>query len=235
MNPRACRFSRQIDPGPPGCDPSGELGKLQYMATDASHDSTDRVTDSRVLRSLALGFACLVTAMGSAFIAGYAMDDPGGLEGVGLVLLWAVPLGVLALLAWQRPERAVVVLEVLTAAVIAVAVSFAVAPSNWRSFENGHGPVRAIGVFVLMLPVAILGWHRPRLAGWMLLIIGVVPMVLSTTPQGSGSMRAIAVPAAIDGAIFLLASVRAGHHGTVRRERRIEPCAPDRPPRSRGV
>ena len=179
------------------------------MAAQASHGSTDGLTGSRLVRSLALGFACLVTVMGSAFIAGEAMDDPGGLEGVGLVLLWAVPLAGLALLAWRRPERAVIVLEVLTAAVIAVAVAFAVAPSSWWSFENGHGPVRAIGVFALMLPIAVLGWRRPRPAGWMLLTIGVVPMVVSATPQGSGSMRAVALPAAIDGAIFLLASVRA--------------------------
>ena len=67
------------------------------------------------------------------------MDDPGGLAGVGLVLLWAVPLAGLALLAWKRPERAVIVLGVLTGAVIAVALSFAVAPSSWRSFRIAMG------------------------------------------------------------------------------------------------
>ena len=180
------------------------------MVTQAPHDSTGGAAGSRLLRSLALGFACLVTVMGSAFIAGEAMDDPGGLEGVGLVLLWAVPLAGLALLAWKRPERAVIVLEVLTGLVIFVAAAFAVAPSSWRSLENGHGPVRAIGIFVLMLPVALLGWRRPRLAGWMLLIIGLGSMIASATSHGSASIGAIALPASIDGAVFLLASVRAG-------------------------
>lgn len=90
---------------------------------------------------------------------------------------------------------------------------FAVDPGAWRSFEDAHGPVRAIGVFVLMLPLALLGWRRPRLAGWMLLTVGLVPaLAVSTTGlEGFHSTMAVGVPAMIDGVLYLLSSVSTGH------------------------
>ena len=63
----------------------------------------------------------------------------------------------------------------LTAATIVVSVWFAVDPGSWRSFEDDHGPVRAIAAFVLVLPLALLGRRRPRLAGWCLLAVGLMP------------------------------------------------------------
>ncbi|MGC9974227.1 MAG: hypothetical protein ABSC36_02395 [Gaiellaceae bacterium] len=137
------------------------------------------------------------------------MSDPGGLRGAGLVALWTVPWAVLAVFAWFRSERATAVLEFLTAAVVVLAVWFALDPGGWRSFENAHGPVRAIGVFALMLPLALLGWRRPRVAGWMLLIVGLVPVLAASVSRGAGhaSMMAVGAPAAIDGILYLLSSV----------------------------
>jgi len=161
---------------------------------------------------VALGFACLFGLFAWFFIAGEAMSDPGGLRGAGLVALWTVPWAALAVFAWFRPERATVVLAFLTAAVVVLAVWFALDPGGWRSFENGHGPVRAIGVFVLMLPLALLAWRRPRIAGWMLLIVGLVPVLAASVAGGAGraglsSTLAVGAPAAIDGILYLLSLV----------------------------
>ena len=164
---------------------------------------------SKGLRRVGLGFACLFGCFAWLFIAGEAMSDPGGLVGVRLVALWTVPLGGLVVFAWYRPGPATAVLEFLTAAVVVLAVWFALDPGGWRSFENGHGPVRAIGVFVLMLPLALLGWRRPRIAGWMLVIVGLVPVLAVSVAGGGGinSTMAVGTPAAIDGIIYLLSSV----------------------------
>lgn len=168
--------------------------------------------DGRGLRRAALVLACAFTALGGTFIAAEAVSDPGGATGVALIALWAVPLAGLALLAWHRPERAAVVLAGLTAAAVAASVWFAVDPGSWRAFEDDHGPLRAIGAFVLVLPLALLGRRRPRLAGWCLLGVGLVPTLVAVAgrPQGSGSMRAVALPALVIGILHLMDAAAAG-------------------------
>jgi hypothetical protein len=160
------------------------------------------------LRRAGLVFACLFSVLAWFFIAGEAMSDPGGLKGAVLVVSWSAPLAALGALAWYRPARGTTVLGDLTLALVVASVWFAADPQGWRSFENGHGPVRAIGLFVLMLPLALLGWRRPHVAGWMLLLVGLLPMILASTARSAGvsSMTAIAVPATIDGILYLLSA-----------------------------
>jgi hypothetical protein len=47
---------------------------------------------------------------GSVFAAGYALDDPGGLAGAGLVAAWTVPVVGLGAFALLAPDRAATVL-----------------------------------------------------------------------------------------------------------------------------
>ena len=172
------------------------------------------------LRLAGLVFASLFGAVASLFIAGEAMSDPGGLAGAALVASWSVPLAALGALAWYRPARATIVLGGLTLAVVVGSVWFAASTQSWRSLENGIGPVRAIGLFVVMMPLALLGWRRPHVAGWMLLTVGLIPMVAASTGRsaGVGSLTAVAVPAMIDGILYLLsappgtATLRRPHH-----------------------
>ena len=160
----------------------------------------------------ALAFACVFGFLAWFFIAGEAMSDPGGLRGVGLVALWSLPLAALAVFAWQRPAQATTLLQILTAVVVVVGVWYASDSEAWRSFEDDHGPVRAIGVFVLMLPMALVGWRRPRVAGLMLLIVGLVPAVAAsvTGRAGFNTTLVIGVPCMIDGILYLLSTVAGG-------------------------
>jgi hypothetical protein len=171
--------------------------------------SSDSSRGPKTLRRVALVLACLFSLLAWFFIAGETMSDPGGLRGAGLVALWTAPLAGLAVIAWYRPARATEVLGLFTAALVGLAAWFTIDTGGWRSFENGHGPVRAIGVFVLLLPLALLGWRRPRVAGWMLLIVGLVPglAAFATERAGMPSIVAVAIPATIVGILYLLSTV----------------------------
>ena len=72
----------------------------------------------RIVWLVALSWAILFTVLAGLFTAGYALDDPGGLAGIGLVLLWLVPLLGGSLLAWRGPPLAYRLL--LVVAVLAV-------------------------------------------------------------------------------------------------------------------
>ncbi|HLY94001.1 MAG TPA: hypothetical protein VKP14_04055 [Gaiellaceae bacterium] len=160
------------------------------------------------MRASALVFGCVATALGWVFVAGETLSDPGGWTGAGLVMLWTVPLAGLAALAWYRVPDGAIVLGALAGVVIAAALWFAADPHGWLSFEDAHGPVRAIGSFVLLLPLALLAWRRPLLGGSLLLAVGLVPIVAATWSgsRGLSSTTAAGLPAAIDGALFLLSA-----------------------------
>lgn len=163
---------------------------------------------SPALRRAGLVFACLFGALACVFTAGEAMSDPGGLRGLALVASWSIPLAALGAHAWYRPARATTVLAALTVAVVVGSVWLAADPQGGRSFEEGIGPVRAIGLLVLLPPLALLGWRRPGVAGWMLLIAGLAPMILASDgrPAGGGPMTAVAVPVVLDGILYLLSA-----------------------------
>jgi len=184
------------------------------MSATASHPRRDDDAAARrgrrAPRLIAVGLAGLFAVLGGAFIVGSVMDDPGGLVAIGLIALWLVPMAGLCALAWRAPALAARVLSCLAALVVAGAIWFALDPHAWRTFENGHGPVRTIGVFALMLPLALLGWRRPEIAGTLLLVVGVVPVVVAAVTERGGmpSTMAVAVPATLDGLLFLLAATR---------------------------
>lgn len=62
----------------------------------------------------------LSTLLAGAFTVGETFADPGGWKAAGLVASWAVPLLVLAMLAWYRPGWAAPACVVLTVALIGV-------------------------------------------------------------------------------------------------------------------
>ena len=125
----------------------------------------DAVKRAISLRRAGFTWMALFTFFFGAFIIGDTFTDPGGWKAAGLVAAWAVPLAGLAALAWYRPGWAVYVFAVLTAAAISVSIWFAVTPQGWRSFENQHGPIRAVITFVLVAPIALLGLKRTAAAG----------------------------------------------------------------------
>jgi hypothetical protein len=165
-----------------------------------------RVEAGRLLRILGMGLAVAFSAFAGIFIAGETFDDPGGAAATGLVAAWLVPLAALSLLAWRWPRVAGVVLGVGVAMVVAVGVWYALDAHTWRTFEDGHGPVRAVAVFALALPLSLLAWKRPVLGGGLLLVVSLVPGVLALLAGGGGaggSTVAVTSPVALIGVLFL--------------------------------
>ncbi|KIS28328.1 hypothetical protein TV39_05930 [Arthrobacter sp. SPG23] len=168
----------------------------------------DRSVRARALVWTAAAIMTVFTVLAGLFISGYALADPGGTEGIMLVLWWAVPLAVLAVLAWLRPSWAAPVLALLTALVVMAGIWFALDSASWREFENANGPVRAVAVLVLAFPAAVLGLKRTATAGWLLLALGLGPIAFSALGNLAGvvSLSAVSVIPLITGLLFLLAA-----------------------------
>jgi hypothetical protein len=167
----------------------------------------------RVLRIAALAWSILFTVAFSLFAAGYASEDPGGLEAVGLVALWVVPLAVLVAVALLRPAAAWWILLALVGVAVLVAGWQLVDPRSLRDWEFEHGPVTAIASYVPLVPLALVGRSRPLSAALMLLAVGVAPILaeLRVAPFHMGSTQAVAVPMALTGVVLLVAALLDPH------------------------
>ncbi len=171
------------------------------------------------------------------FIIGETMSDPGGWRGIGLVALWLVPLLAAVALAWLRPDWAKWLLAVLTVGVTGLLLWSVVAPQPWSDFENRNGPILAIAVFALAIPLTVLGWRQPLPAGSMLLVLGLTPVVgllfLAATGgvHGDGAgippqagLVVLSVPLVLVGALLLIAGLS---------DRGAAPLPPATPPTAR--
>ena len=173
----------------------------------------DRASRARYLRRAGFILMALIAFFFGALIVGETFTDPGGWEAAGLVALWAVPLIAGILVAWYRPDRAVRIFSVLIAAVIGASVWFAVDPQGWRSFEDQNGPIRAVVVFALSVAIAVLGLKRTRIAGWMLLVLGIVPILVSSIggSLGFASLVVVSSPSVIAGMLYVLSAAMVDH------------------------
>ncbi|HEU4425623.1 MAG TPA: hypothetical protein VFR67_24070 [Pilimelia sp.] len=163
------------------------------------------------LRRSGLVLMAVWTVVGAAWIVAETFTDPGGWSAAVLIAAWLVPLAALLAVTWYRPDVATVLLGAFTAAAAGVGVWAAVDSEPWRAFENDNGPVRALLTFVLAAPIALLGWTRPRPAGALLVVLGVVPVALAAAGavSGLGSLIVVSVPPVLTGTLYLLADTLA--------------------------
>jgi len=175
----------------------------------SSSDTNGREVAARALRIAALIWSILFTVAGTLFAGGYALGDPGGLVGIGLVLCWVIPILLLIALALRVPGPAWWVLIGVTGVFVAMAVWLAVDSTAIRSWENAHGPVTSIAMFVPMVPLALLGRRRPLSAGLMLLLIGGGPLLanLRTRPFLGNPTTAVSFPLMLAAAFLLVAGL----------------------------
>lgn len=164
------------------------------------------------LRATAMVVMALLTVLASALLVGEALADPGGVDGVLLVAAWLVPLVVLGLLAWYRPDVAAPVLVTVGVVVATLVVWSALDPQPWHDLENRAGPLLAVAVFVLAAPLAVLGWHRPLPAGLTLVGLGVLPFVSVVLLAvggsfGAGTMPPQAAMALLSGPLLLVGAL----------------------------
>lgn len=167
---------------------------------------------ARFLQRSGLVLMAVFTTIGALWIAAEAFDDPGGWQAAGMTAAWLVPLIGLSLVAWYRDAWATVALGVLTTSAIGLNVWALADPAWWRSFENDHGPVRAITSFALAAPVAVLGRRRPLLSAVLLLALSVLPMAMSAIGgiAGLGSLSVVSLPILATGVLYLSAAAITG-------------------------
>lgn len=142
------------------------------------------------------------------FVGGEAMADPGGWVGIGgsaAVVVFMVGLGALALF---RPGVALVALAVAACAPLAFGVWSLVDYPAASTWEDTHGPISLVLVVAVCAPAAVAGLFRTRGAGYLILVVTVVPIVLATL--GAASYRPLMIgllqlPFIISGALFLVA------------------------------
>ena len=119
------------------------------------------------------------TVLAGIVIIGYAMQDPGGNAGLLITLVWLVPMLILAAAAWFWPAPTAPLLLALASAFIAACLWLAFDPAALRSFVGDNGPVIAVSVVALAFPAAVLGLKRTMLAGWLLVALGVLPLLIT--------------------------------------------------------
>src|SRR5512141_1663167 len=149
------------------------------------------------------------TVLAGIFIGGYAMQDPGGNTGLLITLAWVLPMLILAVAAWFWPAATAPLLLALASAFIAACVWLAFDPAALRSFVSENGPIIAVSVVALAFPAAVLGLKRTALAGWLLVALGVLPLVITLIGRSGavGSLTAASVVPLICGILYLV-SVR---------------------------
>jgi hypothetical protein len=190
----------------------------------------------RALMLKRTGFVVMAVPSGlfGLFVVGETFADPGGWEALALIAAWALPLALLAGLAWLRPNWAVWVFAVIVGGLIGVAIWFAIDPEGWRAFEDHRGPIRDIATFVVAFAIAFLGLKKPRSAGILLLVLGLVPLaIILASVQDFAGVALLAVVTSgpiLTGILYLLSvAVAAGSIGGTGISRPTNPG--DHPPK----
>jgi len=178
---------------------------------------------ARILRRTAFTFMMAFGLLGTLFVAGYALDDPGGVTGIGMTAAWVLPMVALTGLALLRPETGAPVLTFATALVLGFTVIDHVVGVIPR---DDVGPVAAITVFALAVAQAALGLHRAKLAGVLMVTTALVQLgatalgaIVRVVGEGPGpgallgsSSGVVVVPVLLAGTAFWLAGMFADEH-----------------------
>jgi hypothetical protein len=172
--------------------------------------ATEASDRGRAARYVVFGLAALFLLLASAFTIGTALQDPGGATAVVLTLAWVVPAVGFSVFALLRPAHAEQVLMAVTAVVAAFVIVQAltdVVP------VDDVGPVGTIVCLALAVPLAVLGLHRPAMAGKLLLVVGVTLALSGLLGSPAGSARVVAAPLLLFGLLFLwVAGPQGGSH-----------------------
>ncbi|MGI9116060.1 MAG: hypothetical protein ACR2JV_00290 [Gaiellales bacterium] len=173
------------------------------MEADAAGAQTGLRSFGHALWVAALVWAILFSVLAGLFASGYAMEDPGGLAGFGLVLAIFLPMLLVSLLAWKAPTVAYPILLVVTALAVVFGVWQLIDPITLRDVENQYGPISAIGSFITMVPVALVWRYRAWPAALMLLVIAVAGLLPEfRVGLHLGSSGAVALPMLLETALL---------------------------------
>lgn len=169
-----------------------------------------------------LGFAITVAFAGfcGLIVVGYTLTDVGGWKAVGLIAAVAVPLALLCLVAYHRPSVAAPLLGVAACVPIGFGVMQLVDYQRWSDWEDQTGPVSLVLVLLVAVPLAVLGLSRAATAGWLLLAVTVLPLLLAAIGAGTEWSRPLSIgvlvlPLAVSGVLLVLAGREGARHESV--------------------
>jgi hypothetical protein len=154
--------------------------------------------------ALTLGFVAFVTL----FVGGSAVTDPGGWVGIGGTAVLVLAVAGSSLLALRRPGAALVVLAVAAGAPLAFGLWSLLDYRAAHDWEDSHGPLSLVLVVAICAPAAVAGLVRPRAAGYLILTVSLVPLLLAAVgaasrfyePLSSGLLLA---PLVVAGVLFV--------------------------------
>ena len=161
--------------------------------------------------TVAVGFVGLVTL----FVGGDAVTDPGGWAGIGGTAICVLAMLGACLLALYRPGAALVVLAVAACAPLAFGVWSLVDYGAAHDWEDSHGPLSLVLVLLICAPAGVAGLFRPRAAGYLILTVSVVPVLLAAVGAASHfyeplSVGLLVAPLVASGVLFLLSARQQG-------------------------
>ena len=166
------------------------------------------------------GFAVLATL----FISGYAFEDPGGWQAVGLMTAIVVPMALLGWLAWRFPEGMHAPLLAISLISVVVSWSQAYWQESWREFLNRTGPVLAIGTFALVFSLSVYSRHHDELFGGSLMVLVSVSPIAAVFIAGGahlgllgGSTSALLLPGVVIGLVYAVEGYVTRRNPTSRR------------------
>jgi hypothetical protein len=173
-----------------------------------SHGTTGAQTQVEV----ALAVGVLPAAMVTFFVCAEILSDPGGWQGLGIVVVWVLPMLALAALALRRPDWAASVMTTLVGGWVAVSLLTLVFATAWAQYEDTHGPIGLIVMLALCVPLVLLGRARALRAGILLLIAvitpilcGIAAMLVTSTVGGGIVLVMIGGPFLVSGVLLVLA------------------------------
>ena len=177
-------------------------------------DDIPQGAQSLVLLGTLLG--ALFSGMLVLFIAAEMLSDPGGAQGVLLVVAWLALPAVLAVLALVRPRVAYPILAVVVAVVLLAALLTIPFAQAVGEFEDSHGPINLLVLIGVLIPLVFLGRAMPGQAGWLMIVVIVGSVALQAISLGlAGQWSVILVfgvlmpPFVVVAVVLVIADVRA--------------------------
>ena len=165
--------------------PLAALGMPTALAV-RRHD--DPLARSLALRRVGLGIICVFAAMVGVFLAGEALDNPGGWEAIGMIAGWAAPLAVVALFAWLRPRWALRVFGMAAAVLVALNAMTLVAVHAVEVFARASDPARDIAGVIIMAALGVAGYKIPEWAARLVVIPFVLTLAVSLFSASAGDV-----------------------------------------------
>lgn len=204
--------------------PPSLVGLAAWLAHRRAH--------RRPLLWTGLGLLYATAAFLALIVVGELFNAQGTLMGALLLAPWLVTLAALGVLAIRAPQTALTVLALLALLPVGLATWEAFDPVGATQWADAVGPIELVLIYVLAVIIGLTASKAPRKAGWVLLLVAGVPIVLRIlTPAGELARQAIiaslSMPAATAGVAFLLASrfVRPVRRSN-RTRTRLQPGAP---------